>query len=226
MRRGAVLFAIVTLVAMGFSAGMTAVADEYRVTVTNLTRGQQFTPILVVSHTAGVKLFELGDPASMELEILAEGGATGPLESLLLGMSRQVLDTDVGGGLLDPGDSKTMTVDTAGRANRVSVAAMLIPTNDAFFAVNGVRGPNGNQELVLFSPAYDAGSEVNDESCTTIPGPVCGGVGYDPAGGEGPIFVHAGIHGIGELETADFDWRNPVARISIVRVDEDDEDDD
>ncbi len=34
MRRGAVLFAIVTLVAMGFSAGMTAVADEYRVTVT------------------------------------------------------------------------------------------------------------------------------------------------------------------------------------------------
>ena len=226
MRRGAVLFAIVTLVAMGFSAGMTAVADEYRVTVTNLTRGQQFTPILVVSHTAGVKLFELGDPASMELEILAEGGATGPLESLLLGMSRQVLDTDVGGGLLDPGDSKTMTVDTAGRANRVSVAAMLIPTNDAFFAVNGVRGPNGNQELVLFSPAYDAGSEVNDESCTTIPGPVCGGVGYDPARGEGPIFVHAGIHGIGELETADFDWRNPVARISIVRVDEDDEDDD
>lgn len=226
MRRGTVLFAIVTLAAMGFSAGMTAVADEYRVTVTNLTRGQQFTPILVVSHTAGVKLFELGDPASMELEILAEGGATGPLESLLLGMSRQVLDTDVGGGLLDPGDSKTMTVDTTGRANRVSVASMLIPTNDAFFAVNGVRGPNGNQEMVLFSPAYDAGSEVNDESCTTIPGPVCGGVGYDPAGGEGPIFVHAGIHGIGELETADFDWRNPVARISIVRVDEDDEDDD
>ena len=226
MRRGTVLFAIVTLAAMGFSAGMTAVADEYRVTVTNLTRGQQFTPILVVSHTAGVKLFELGDPASMELEILAEGGATGPLESLLLGMSRQVLDTDVGGGLLDPGDSKTMTVDTTGRANRVSVASMLIPTNDAFFAVNGVRGPNGNQEMVLFSPAYDAGSEVNDESCTTIPGPVCGGVGYDPAGGEGPIFIHAGIHGIGELETADFDWRNPVARISIVRVDEDDEDDD
>ncbi len=222
MRRGVVLFAIVTLVALGFSF---AVADEFRVTVTNLTRGQQFTPILVVSHTAGVKLFDLGDPASMELEILAEGGATGPLESLLSGMPRLVLDTDVGGGLLDPGGSMMLMVDTAGRFDRVSVASMLIPTNDAFFAVNGVKGPNGHRELVLFSPAYDAGSEVNDESCTAIPGPVCGGVGHDRVGGEGPVFIHAGIHGIGDLGAGDRDWRNPVARISIVRVDDDDEDD-
>ena len=225
MRREVVLFAIVTLVALGFGAGATAVADEFRVTVTNLTRGQQFTPILVASHSAGVKLFDLGSPASMELEILAEGGDTGPLESLLLGMSRKVLDTDVGGGLLDPGESKTVTVDTTARFNRVSVASMLIPTNDAFFALNGVKGPNGHQEIVLYSPAYDAGSEVNDESCTAIPGPVCGGVGYDPAGGEGPVFIHAGIHGIGDLDASDRDWRNPVARISIVRVNDDDEDD-
>ena len=226
MRRRVVLFVIVALGTLALSFGMTAVAGEFQVTVTNLTRGQQFTPILVVSHKAGVKLFDLGSAAGMELEILAEGGATGPLESLLLGMTRQVLDTDVSGGLLNPGDSTTMTVDTAGRFNHVSVASMLIPTNDAFFAVNGVSGPNGRQELVLFSPAYDAGSEVNDESCATIPGPVCNGAGDDPAGGEGPVFVHAGIHGIGDLDPAVYDWRNPVARISIVRVDGDDEDDD
>jgi len=219
-----VLFAVVALGVLALSFGVSAVAGEFQVTVTNLTRAQQFTPILVVSHRAGVELFELGAPASMELEILAEGGATGPLESLLLG-TPGVLDTAVGGGLLDPGDSKTITVDTAGRFNRVSVASMLIPTNDAFFAVNGVRGPNGHQEIVLFSPAYDAGSEVNDESCASIPGPVCGGAGDDPAGGEGPVFVHAGIHGVGDLDPAVYDWRNPVARISIVRVDEDDEGD-
>lgn len=50
---------------------------RYEVTVTNLTRGQQFTPILVASHKEGVKLFTLGRPASVELEFLAEDGGTG-----------------------------------------------------------------------------------------------------------------------------------------------------
>ena len=48
-----------------------ASAAEYEVTVTNLTRGQQFTPILVATHQAGVRLFELGSPASPQLKTLA-----------------------------------------------------------------------------------------------------------------------------------------------------------
>ena len=85
MRRRAGSFLIVALVSILGLTGASAFADEYRVTVTNLTRGQQFTPILVASHRAGVRLFEPGQPASMELEILAEGGATGPLAGLLMG---------------------------------------------------------------------------------------------------------------------------------------------
>lgn len=70
------------------------------------------------------------------------------------------------------------------------------------------------------SPAYDAGSEPNDEQCVNIPGPVCGGAGGSPdTGGEGYVHIHAGIHGIGDLVAADRDWRNPVAKVVIKRVD-------
>ena len=51
---------------------------------------------------------------------------------------------------------------------------MLVPTNDTFFAVNGRPGPKGNDTITLVSPAYDAGTEMNDELCISLPGPGCG----------------------------------------------------
>jgi hypothetical protein len=82
------------------------------------------------------------------------------------------------------------------------------------------------KELTLYSPAYDAGSERNDELCASIPGdyPECSGPsspgnGDKPTGGEeGFIHIHAGIHGIGDYKPAQRDWRNPVAKITIRRV--------
>src|SRR3989441_13093012 len=76
-----------------------AAAPRFEVTVTNLTRGQQFTPILVASHQEGVRLFTLGSPASSELATLAEEGNTGPLEELLLSTPR-VGDIATSAGLL------------------------------------------------------------------------------------------------------------------------------
>ncbi len=49
-----------------------ASAAEYEVTATNLARGQQFTPILVATHKASVRLFELGPAASPQLKTLSE----------------------------------------------------------------------------------------------------------------------------------------------------------
>ena len=102
---------------------------------------------------------------------------------------------------------------------------MLIPTNDAFLALNGVQGPRGSKALMtLMSPAYDAGSETNEELCSSIPGPFfaeCGGPGGGAmavGGEEGYVHIHAGIHGFGDFSSADRDWRNPVARITIRRV--------
>jgi hypothetical protein len=115
-------------------------------------------------------------------------------------------------------------VRTRGQFDYITVAAMLIPTNDGFFALNGVAGPSGRRSLTLFSPAYDAGSERNDELCASIPGPSfteCGGPGGGGmvvGGEEGYVHIHAGIHGIGDLNAAERDWRNPVASISISRT--------
>lgn len=119
------------------SASGVAAAEEFQVTVTNLTRGQTFTPILVASHHEDVRLFTLGQPASPELATLAEEGNVAPLSALLLS-NPAVLDVQNSGALLAPGASVTVTVQTRGRFDHVSVAAMLIPTNDAFFALNGV----------------------------------------------------------------------------------------
>ena len=47
----------------GLLMSTTAFADgaaNYEVTITNLTRAQAFTPVLVASHRGGVKLFDLG----------------------------------------------------------------------------------------------------------------------------------------------------------------------
>jgi hypothetical protein len=95
-------------------------------TVTNLTRGQRFTPILVASHKAGVRLFELGVPASPELKTLAEEGNVAPLTALLLS-DPNVQDVVNSGGLLNPGASVTQRVQTRGAFDNVSVAAMLNP---------------------------------------------------------------------------------------------------
>lgn len=206
-----------------------AVADDdrngarFEVTVTNLTRGQQFTPILVASHKPNVRLFELGKPASPGLATLAEEGNTAPLAAELAALAGTG-DVVSGNALTNPGASTTLVVEGRGGFGRFSVAAMLIPTNDAFFAVNGVPLPRGNDVLTLLVPAYDAGSERNDERCASIPGPnfaECGGSGGGgaPSGGEeGYVHIHAGIHGIGDLVAANRDWRNPVALVKVQRA--------
>lgn len=225
MTRLCSLIVLGLLIAAGLPAAPCAAAEDgprYEVTITNLTRGQQFTPILVASHREGVQLFALGHPASSELATLAEEGNTGPLTSVLRGLA-EVRDVTSSSGLLDPGHAVTVTVEGGAGFDHLSVAAMLIPTNDGFFALNGVAGPRGNQTLTLFSPAYDAGSERNDELCASIPGPFfteCGGPGggAKAGGGEGFVHIHAGIHGIGNLNAAQRDWRNPVAEITIRRI--------
>jgi hypothetical protein len=232
MRRLRALMVPALFLVTGVCVGETAFAQrgpQYEVTVTNLTRGQQFTPILVASHREGATLFSLGETASSQLETLAEEGNTGPLANLLLSMP-EVKDVKTSpapppaSNLIDPGESVVVTVEAGAGFGHLSVAAMLIPTNDGFFAINAVKGPKGNKTLTLLAPAYDAGSERNDELCASIPGPnfaECGGAGGGAmvvGGEEGYVHIHAGIHGIGDLVAANRDWRNPVAKVTIRRV--------
>jgi hypothetical protein len=197
-------------------------AQQLQVTVTNLTESQTFTPIMVASHKPGLTLFTLGQSASVDLEQVAEAGDVSFLEATLRGDPR-VRDVVDSGAVLPPGQSVTLTVESGDGFGAVSVVAMLVPTNDGFFALNGEAGPHGpRKSITYYSPAYDAGGEANDELCAHIPGPpnVCTGEGFNPSreGNVDFVHIHPAIHGIGDLSAAKYDWRNPVAKILITRV--------
>lgn len=193
---------------------------RFRVTITNLTPGQSFTPFVIATHTSAVRIFEPGTMATSQLRDLAEDGATGPLVTMLAG-NPSVRHVVTGAGLLMPG--ATASYEVIGGVARLSLVSMLIPTNDAFVGVQGVALPYDTNAVVVDAVAYDAGTEVNDELCTSIPGPhfdECGGPGGGArvSGGEGVIRVHNGIHGVGNLAEPLRDWRNPIARIRIERI--------
>ena len=121
------------------------------------------------------------------------------------------------GGGVPPGESTTLPINTRGRFRYVSILGMLVTTNDAFFAVRTVRVPSRG-DMKVMANAYDAGSERNSEDCDFIPGPPCDSADRrDTAGAEGFVHTHAGIHGLGDLDPAVNDWRNPVAEIHIER---------
>jgi hypothetical protein len=191
---------------------------RFEVTITNLTRTQSFTPILAAAHTRRVAFFELGQPAGEGLALLAESGDTSLLASELASTG-QVGPSVATNGLLAPGQSVTLKVTASPRFDQLSLAAMLIPTNDSFVALDSLDLPWDRAVKVRLVPAYDSGSEPNDELCSNIPGPVCGGAGGSPGvGGEGYVHVSAGIHGIGDLAPSRYDWRNPVAKVVVRRV--------
>ncbi len=224
MNRCLVLRTLTVTLAAALSLCATANAQHLQVTITNLTSGQTFTPIMVATHKANVTLFSLGQPASVDLEHMAEAGDLSELEASLRANPDvdQVTDS---GAPLPPGQSVTVMVEDRGAFHYLSVTGMLVPTNDGFFALNDVVAPTASaaaSSLTYYSPAYDAGTEADDESCAHIPGPpnVCMGEGFNPSreGAGNYVHIHAGIHGIGDLSAATYDWRNPVARIVVARM--------
>ena len=194
--------------------------EVYRVTITNLTYSINFTPILVSSHRKGVSILELGSAASSDLTAIAEGGDISHLAATLAA-SPKVVDVQNSTGLLGPGQSVEVLVSAEHGAKRISLASMMLPTNDGFIALNSVKAPK-HGTVTYYSPGYDAGTETNDEWCANIPGPTCMGAGPSPLdAGEGFVHINRGIYGIGDLDASTYDWRNPVAKITITRVDED-----
>ncbi len=222
----AILLAMVSLITLAASsASANGYATRYEVTITNITKGQTFTPILAATHSPSISIFELGSPASTELEILAEGGDTAPLAGVIDAAGGSTTASE---GLLAPGESVSLVVEARRGRNVLSVAAMLIPTNDTFFALNGVRlpwfGPRSYD-----APGYDAGTEANDQSCGSMPGPRCGGEGHSPGpneGDEGFVHIGNGFHDLGEVDEDGnevlgpftYDWRNSVARVVVRRI--------
>ena len=223
-RKSLLSLAATALLAMVGSAAIAQESPEgnrvsYRLEIVNLTQAQQFTPMLGVTHEPEVQLFNYGEPALPQLATLAEQGNIVPLRDLLSGLA-QVHGRFNGEGLTAPGGKVTLEFAANPRRDRLSVAAMLIPTNDAFVALRGGLLPTRGKSISYYLYAHDAGSEVNDERCASIPGPSfaeCGGPGGGAVagGGEGFVHLHNGIHGVGDLDPSTRDWRAPVAIIVV-----------
>ena len=224
MKRLNVRLAIALITVCAILAGPVAYAKDkttrYAVTITNITRGQIISPPMVISHNKDFQLFILGNlayPATPGLAALAEDADTAVLEDEL-NASSSVYDYEKADGVIMPGESVTVEIETKKGYNLLSTAGMLVSTNDAFFAVRGVKARSKGEEA-FDAEAYDAGSEFNSESCAKLPGPPCGNPKKrDTADAEGYVFIHAGIHGIGSLNPEESDWRNPVATVMVQKV--------
>lgn len=193
--------------------------QNYEVTITNLTKKQVLTPPILISHRNSYVLFSVTRPASAELAALAEGGDTQPLAALL-STRNDVGEVVSSAAPIPPGSAITLTIKSKGRFNRLSLAGMLATSNDAFFALKGIRLPNEGSRS-RGAVAYDAGSEANTELCSDIPGPPCAADSGNQRvtnGAEGFVHIHNGIHGTGDLNAANMDWHNPVAMVTIKKV--------
>jgi len=208
------LAVLTTLLLSAVNAWAEDTSQTYEVTVTNLTRSINLTPILALSHNRNASVFTLGEQASDALADLAEGGATMPLQDLMMG-TPAVLETTTTGGLLGPGESVVFEIDADSGHRLLSLVSMMLPTNDAFVAINGIKFPRNSRATVTYGIAYDAGSEMNDELCANIPGPTCGGAPFSEGQAEGFVYVSNGISGQGDLDAGVYDWNNPVISVSI-----------
>jgi len=189
----------------------------YRVTITNATSHQVLTPALLIAHDARFRLFSVGAVASDGLAYQAENGDPSIVHGEVAGAAG-VADIRTG-GLILPGQSESIDI-VADKKSLLTYTAMLATTNDGFASLNGVELPKKSAQY--FAYAYDAGSEMNNETCTYIPGPPCtmesGNARSET--GEGFISIHNGIHGGNDLNPKQLDWRGPVAVITVERLGE------
>lgn len=167
---------------------VTEKGGTFVVTVANVSdqRGAIFTPIspvFWVLHDDSVSLFETGSPASDELEALAEDGAASPLVSAAKGADG-VLDAGLQAitkerqqaepGPAAPGETFQFEVTPDTNHPRLSLATMVVESNDAFVAFTpaGValvdasgapRDPDAIADDIRRRLAiWDAGTEANE----------------------------------------------------------------
>jgi hypothetical protein len=210
----AVLGAALLIPSAGGTSGKRA--RTWQVSITNLTPAgsQPLSPPLLVVHSRRADVWSVRTIATHIVAAIAEDANNAPAESALTGYPG-VLSAETGaGGPIPPGATRTYTVDSRGNFDRLTVLTMLVNTNDGFTGLDSahLRG----RGFTRSTRAYDAGSEVNNERITHIPGPCCNHPFVrDPEGAV--IRMHEGITGRGDLNPAVYGWTGPVARIQVSR---------
>jgi hypothetical protein len=181
-------------------------------------------------------MFRVGKLASPGLEAIAEDGNQTPMFMRFQGLRHATDAVDVGRPLTPNGQTVMDFTDSAtimiqGRpSDRLSLATMLICTNDGFTGLDSADLPLFGSRVYL-TAGYDAGTEDNTElsmdivdPCSAL-GPVT--IGGDPDGNlndpvdtmpREPIQHHPGIFEVGDLLGAHA-WTDPVAKVTVTRVD-------
>ncbi len=202
----------------------------FEITLTNLTTGepgkggQILSPPMFATHFKGDSLAPVGQPAAPALVALAENGDVSGILEIATSIAA---NTAVADDVVVPGGSVTVKLRGNVLNASLTVASMLVSTNDGFIAASGVplfdeTGMPVSMTLELM--AYDAGSEDNTELASDIPGPLGLDAGADPEGSNarvptegGVITPHPGIQGIGDVSEA-FAWTEPTATLTITPV--------
>ncbi|NOX75872.1 MAG: hypothetical protein GXP17_04510 [Gammaproteobacteria bacterium] len=152
----------------------------YDITVYNLTNGQPLTPLGVVIHEPAYVPWKLGEAVSTGLEMLAESGDASDFLSEANADAAVVMSVNSSNGPFGPGSSETVSITVDHSASlQLTVASMLANTNDAFTGVRNwsIGGLTVGGSMSTMIRVYDAGTEANSETATSMPGPAAMGMG-------------------------------------------------
>ena len=201
---------------------------SYDVTITNLTTGQPMSPAIIITHGPRVSLFAGGRRASQGIKEIAEDGNPATAHAMLSG-ARGVFEAVATGAPIHriggPGPNVLTARISGDREKRfLSLATMLICSNDGFAGVSGVALPTSATPVTAYAYAYDAGTERNTEADGDIV-PPCFGIGPTTGTGGGGhvgeqlnVRMHPGFDGPRALSPKLHGWSGPVAMVSIQLV--------
>jgi hypothetical protein len=239
MKRWSIAVAGVALGALAMAP--TAMAREFEVRVENLTSGQALSPPVLATHKGRGTIFEVGQPASVGVREIAENGNNRPLLAFLeadpfdevsrfLEGPEPLVPDGRPGQSMGFDDVATYTIRGRG-SDRLSLATMLICTNDGFTGVNGLKLPGATGRSVSRETiGYEAHTEVNTEDYADLVPPCQGLIGAPPGQpmgtgvsnpdlAEGGVIArHQGIRGGADLDPGLHGWNDPVARVTVERT--------
>lgn len=132
MRIIGILMALVLTLGFAQSNDSMMSSSRFAVTITN-NSNQIFSPPLLINHTSDYALFTQGEAASAELARLAEDGDASELAAIA-SLFPEVNAAIVAEGPVMPGESVTIEIEVDNDFHYLSVAGMLVTSNDAFFA--------------------------------------------------------------------------------------------
>lgn len=202
----------------------TPAQQRYEIALINATNNQPLSPVAVVLHQEGYQGWEIGSAASVGLERLAEGGDPSAFLDEA-NAAAAVVATVAGEAAIAPGATGTVTLSISPSDNlELTLATMLVNSNDAFAGATGhsIKLAVGEQ-ISLWLPSYDAGTEANDEAAATIPGPAGGGEGFNAEREAADrVSRHPGVVTAADgLASSALDgshrWDNPVAKVVVRR---------